>query len=172
MKKLLLVCLLAFGMNVQAQGKALAIGSFDLRNAVIGSQPTNDKPSADILAKLAMISNSGFEIDVQHESFPKIGFNKQAVGFGWNIPLTEKLSVSPMIEPTLINRKWKPEDNAGFDKTHHLNIGFSAPVRYDLTDKIGVEVHFNILKRGDLQWRYDDDKWVKSVYTGVYFRLN
>lgn len=168
MKKLILLATLVFGMNTFAQETFLSVG-FDIKNAIVGSEPTNNKASFDGLFKIGMNNESGFEMQVQYESFKKIGFIKEAIGIGYKLPITEKLSITPLVEPTYIHRDWKGEH--GYDKTHHLGAGFSTSTRYKISDKFGMELHINTLYRGDLDWRYgaNAQPWVTSVYTSVTY---
>lgn len=172
MKKFILLATLVFGMNVFAQEAFVGV-AVDVRNAAIGSEPTGNQPAFDGLFKVGMVGAKNFELQAQYETFKEIGFTKEAVGFGYKIPLSEELSVTPLVEPTLIHRKWKESDNAGYDKTNHLGAGFSLSTRYKLGDRLGVEIHTNYLFRGDNDWRYgaNAEPWVLSVYGGLTYRI-
>lgn len=169
MRKLLLSAVTALSINATAQ-EAFISASFDLRNAVIGSTPTGNKPAADLLLKCGMVGEKGFEIQVQYENFKRIDFVKYGVNFGHKIPITDNLSVSPLAELAFIKRDW----GGDVGEVANGGAGAAVSVRYYFSDRFGIELFTEQLFRGDLDWRYGSGAhpWVTSVYGGLTYRID
>ncbi len=147
MKKL--IFLLLFTCLLQAQRKngyvAFVVGA-DIKNVVIGSEATQNKPEFNILYKLSMVGDK-VEVFAGYEQFKAIGYDKISFGVGYHIKY-KKIALIPSIEPCLISREVN-----GF-QTSNLSIGFNTSVRYFVAKNIGIELVFNALPRTDLKQLY------------------
>ena len=132
-----------------------------------------------------MIGSNKAEVDIFIETFPKIGFNKFSFGVGYNfkipatnikIPLLERyidlslkdrLVIVPMVEFVLIDRHWQDGDNSC-----HLSVAGDISFRYKVTDNLYAEWFFNLMYRTDLQYKYNDGKWIPSNYIGVIYKFD
>jgi len=102
MKTLILILFttVSFAQHVQFFAGA------DIRNAITGSAPTNNKPELDLLLRFDAIAESGLGIVAFYETFNAIEFQKWGVGFKQEFTLVDKLTLSYIVEPTVIKRDW------------------------------------------------------------------
>lgn len=77
---------------------------FDLRNAVSGSKPTNDRPELDYQLKAGAIYRN-VEIGIQFDNFPAIEYRQYSVYANYVVPVYRKLSVSARLEAGSIIRE-------------------------------------------------------------------
>ena len=103
MKKLILLLITSFTF---AQGHVQFIAGADIRNAITGSDPTGNNPELDLLLRLDAIAESGLGIVAFYETFNAIEFQKWGVGFKQEFTLIDRLTLSYIIEPTVIKRNW------------------------------------------------------------------
>lgn len=159
MKKLILLATLVLGFNTFAQ-EAYISGLFDVKNAAVGSQPTNNKSAFDGLFKVTMITESNFKLDVKYETFKEIGFRRYSIGAGqrFEFQIGDKtFYASPTVGTSLIKRDWD-----FYLKSFIINPELSIPITFKITDKWGVELHPEWLMRGDLKERYTKTNAIKS----------
>lgn len=108
MKKLLLALMLLSTITYsQDKGYAYASIGVDAKNAIVGSEPTNNQSALDIPIFIGLVDKSGFGGGVGIETFSKIGY------FSWNVRaskefkiLNDKVSIIPSIEYVQITRKY------------------------------------------------------------------
>jgi hypothetical protein len=163
MKKLIILLLLA----TSTQAQIYVSTGIDVRNAIVGSKPTDNKPALDLLFKVHLVGQN-VECTVQYERFEAIGFDKFAFGVGYQFKAFGT-TITPSIEPTLIGR-----NNFGdFDtKSSHLALGSSLTIKYDISDKIGVGLALNALYRTDLAAKYGTkNPMVYSNYLTVFYKI-
>lgn len=174
MKKLIILILLttaSYSQNVYVSA------GIDVRNAFVGSKPTQNKPALDYLVRFGMIGKRT-EVNVGYERLSSISFDRFFFGAGHHFPLYGyifgkeiKTELIPMIEPTLINR-W---GNSWGMKSSHLTVGVSLSLRYALNNKISLELQTSALPRTDLLSRYPEIHSsvpiVFSNYFSVLYRL-
>lgn len=171
MKKLIVLAVLVFGMSATAQGlnEAFLSASFDFRNAVAGSAPTNNEPALDALFKCGMVGEEGLEFQVMYEVFKKIEFSKYGLCVGHKIGITDELSTSILGELAWVKRDW----GGDIGEVGNGSAGVALSTRYKISDKVGVELFMERLFRGDIDWRYNGngEPWVNSVYVGVTYNI-
>ena len=168
MRKLFLLLVLfvsiGYSQSKEKDGYIAFSGAFDVRNAIIGSTPTQNKPELDVLFQFAMVGNN-LEVNVGYERFNAIDFEKYTIGVGYHFPLYGyvfgqpiKTTFIPSIEPTLIGRwgTW----GGGLGDTQvssHLSLGGNLAFRWDITDNFAFEYLFNALPRTDLSTMYGEN---------------
>jgi hypothetical protein len=138
-------------------------GGLDLRNVIIGSDPTNNKSAIDYNLQFSMVDRN-VEVSVGYESFTKIQFDKYFIGIGYHFPLylyafqrSIKTTFIPSIEPSLINRWGTWGGGLSFNEpSSHLSIGGNLAFRWDINDKFAFEYSLNALPRTDLNAKYGD----------------
>ena len=151
--------------------------AIDIRNAAIGSAPTNNKPALDLIYQAGIVSHN-FEINISYESFNRIHFDKYAIGVGYHFPLygyvlgkQVKTVLIPSIEPAMIGR-WGTEWQT---TSCHLTISGALSLRWFLTDHLGVELLHTITPRVDLYARYPElhskIPMIQSNYLKVIYRI-
>ncbi len=145
----------------------------DIRNASIGSAPTQDKPAIDVLYQFAIVSQN-IEVNIGYECFNAIRFDKYSIGVGYHFPLYGRIRHTvirtvfiPGIEPTMINR-WGEEWGG---KSAHLTIGGNLALRWHLGDNMAVELLANFLPRTDLEARYPELHSCIPVVANYYFKI-
>jgi hypothetical protein len=102
MKNVLLLLITSISF---AQGIQLSAG-IDGRNALFGSDSTNNTPQADLLFRVDAIAENGLGVVAFYEIFDAIEFQKWGVGFKQEFKLYNKFTVSYILEPTVIKRNW------------------------------------------------------------------
>lgn len=168
MKKLLVLAILVTTIAIAQQKenklfKTMSIG-FDIRNCIVGSAPTKNKPELDFVLGLGFIKNK-LEFNFGFESFKAIDFSKGTFSVGRQIKIKENLIFIPALEYTNIQRsnKWGNsllEKDSGYFSSIALNLSF----RYYLNDSVGLEYMVNILPRTDLLYQYNKLQIVNSGY--------
>jgi hypothetical protein len=153
-----IICGIANAQTKDQEHYLYVSGSIDIRNATVGSDPTNNKPAADLLYQFGMVGQN-IEVNIGYETFKAIHFDKYTIGVGYHFPLYGRIGNTviktvfiPSIEPTLIGR-WGDEWQC---RSSHLSIGGNLSLRWHLSDKIGVEWLTNFLPRTDLSSRYPE----------------
>ena len=166
MKKLIftiaLIPMLSFGQYVQ-----FSVG-VDARNAVSGSEATNNKQALNALYEFAMISNKGVEITVGYESFKAIKFEKYTIQAGYQFNPLERVKIIPSISYNLIGRYG---DEWGVASSH-LAIGANLGIRYELNDNFDIEIMAQGLNRVDLNTRYGGNNNVVSGFAKLTYKIN
>jgi hypothetical protein len=178
MIKIILAFLLTSSIYAQDNYMLLSTG-IDVRNAIVGSKPTNDKSAIDYQFQFAMVDRN-FEVNVGYECFPRINFDKYSIGVGYHIPLYGyilgkqiKTTVIPSIEPSLIGRWGKWGGGIFYNQvSSHLSLGANLAFRWNLNDKVGIEYYFNALPRTDISAMYHKNTIVGSNYFKVFYKIN
>jgi hypothetical protein len=165
MKKLITIVVALFFSTVSAQDNYLSFSAgFDMRNAILGSAPTNNESALDLLVQFSMVSRN-VEINIGYEAFPRLDFDKYTIGvgyhthfYGYAFKKTIHTVFIPSIEPTLVNRHGDWGGGIGHNQEScHLSLGLSLGIRWNLSDDIAVEYLFNALPRTDLKAMYGKD---------------
>ena len=170
MKKLILLLLIANAS--QSQNLYFSAG-IDVRNAIAGSKPTNNKSELDLNFKFGLVSNKGVEITINYEKFNAIDFNRFAFGVGQQIEVTEKIKVVPTLEYGLINRSgnWGGGFSQDDVKSSHLGFGFSLPIRYEINDYFAIELQSQLLQRTDINTKYGGNNFVLSNFVNLVYKI-
>lgn len=170
MRKLLLALLFTSSIYAQKDNYMSFSTGLDIRNAIVGSNPTNNKPALDYQFQFAMVDRN-FEVNVGYECFPRLNFDKYSIGIGYHLPLYGnifgkeiKTTMIPSLEPSLIGRwgTW----GGGISHSQvssHLALGVNLAFRWDLSDVWAVEYCFNSLTRTDLAAMYGNSRGKVSV---------
>lgn len=146
----------------------------DIRNAIVGSKATGNKPALDVLYQFAMVGQN-IEVTINYERFNTIHFDKFSFGVGYHFPLyarignsTVKTILVPSVEPlTLINR-W----GGGWSSNSHLALGaVNLAFRWNLSDKIAIEWLNNALPRTDLSARYPQLNTSAPIVVSSYAKV-
>jgi len=145
----------------------------DIKNAIIGSKATGDKPALDLLCQFAMVSQN-IEVNIGYERFNAICFDKFTFGVGYHFPLYGRIGnkviktvLIPSIEPTLIGR-WGDEWEC---RSSHLSISGNLALRWHLSDKTALEFLSNFLPRTDLYSRYPEIHSSVPIVPSYYLKI-
>lgn len=176
MKKTITVAILFLSMINIAQKKenrlfkTISLG-FDVRNCIIGSNPTNNKPELDFIIGAGFIQNK-LEFNFGFESFKAIDFNKYTFSVGPQIKIKDNFKFIPALEYTNIYRSenWGGALSKNYN-SYFSSIALNLSLRYYFNDKIGLEYMINILPRTDLLYQYDKLKIVSSGYIKFVYVL-
>jgi len=163
MKKLIILLLLCISCNAQPKYAFVTVG-FDVKNALVGSAPTNNKSALDGQIKIGATYNN-FEMIMQYESFNKIDF--QQFGFATNYvvyPLY-KVDLAFGLETGIIFR----QQNSSF-----ISCGANLEIRYDLFERWNVGIQFNVKSRPDIEALYNTGKneFRASNFINIRYKLN
>ena len=156
------ILLLLFTSLALAQGNPYVSISADLRNGIVGSDPTNNKPEFDLLFRAGMVSNTGLKIGALYETFTAIDFQKYGFEIGQQIKITNKLIAIPTLEATIIIR----------ESLNFLNAGANGEIIYMLTDNLGISAIANYSTRTDLNYYYGGKNYKFSGYVGLVWRFD
>lgn len=169
MKNLLLIALIATTSNFYSQKQYLNV-SVDIRNAIIGSNPSNNKPSLDIIILGGVTDKNGITLEAGYENFKAIKFSKIYFGIGYTfVHWSKKLECAVTLEPTYITRDWGDD----YGKVTYKSIGASSRVTYNVNDNFGVSLLGNVLLRTDNEDRYGiSTPKVFSAYLGITYSFN
>lgn len=149
-------------------------GALDVKNAIQGSEPTNNKPALDYLLGVT-IPICKTETNIGIERFEKIGFTKFFTAVGYHVPIVKEfnstfkeLSVTPAIEGGVI---WRTIDN-NFDSS--LTYGLNLSIRQDIGENWAIESFSNFSRRSDKEHLYPngEKQYVYSHYIKLIYKLN
>jgi len=173
MKKLTLIVLLISCMSYAQNKLTFSIGG-DVRNCIVGSDPTNNEPKADLLFKLTIQNQSIMEFGLGAEVFPAIDYTKVFVSIGARLPILERLDIIASLEPSVIDRTgtWGGSTNGKDVYRSYVTGGGSLVLRYKPFNSIYFEAQTNITYREDLVARYGEKNPLKaSNYLSIVFAL-
>lgn len=187
MKRLfILPALLALSLSANAQKQSyLAFGlGADIKNGLIGSAPTGNKPAFDGIAQLNVVG-ANVHIDLGYESFQKIKFGRMFGSIGYELPLYAypfgeeiKTTFIPAVEFSMITRNVTEKYtyngvNMSEDRKYgFLAIGLNIALQWQLTDDFAVQLASNVLPRPDLKYIYGTDRTVISNYFKILYTFN
>lgn len=168
-----LICGIANAQTKDREHYIYFSGAFDIKNATIGSEATQEKPALDLLFQFGMVGQN-VEVNIGYETFKSICFEKYTIGVGYHFPLygrignkTIKTVFIPSIEPTLIGR-WGDEWQT---TSSHLSIGGNLALRWHLSDKTALELLSNFLPRTDLHTRYPEIHSSVPIINSYYLKF-
>jgi len=163
--KRLLYLLIFIPLTINAQNVYFSTG-IDVRNAITGSKPTNNKSAIDAIIQFGMI-DTNTEVTIGYERFSTIQFDKFCFGVGHHFNLNKEIALIPGIEPTLIGRwgeNWQTTSS-------HLSIAGNLALRYKLSYHFSLELQMNALPRTDLKARYPEIHKTVPVICSNYFKI-
>jgi len=170
MKKLLLALLLT---NLASAQHVYFSTGVDLRNAIIGSKPTDNKPELNYLIEFKMVGNNNVEVGIGFEQFNAIDFNRMYASVGYRFPFIGNTILTPTIEPTLINRYNDWGGGISYDlKQSFMTIGIGGTLEYSINDKIAVQLYCSALPRPDIKMMYGTDKIVVSWFLKFVYKVH
>ena len=173
MKKIITILILIVGMTMYSQNynqsyskrdkpNYIFVGlGIDVRNALIGSKPTNDKSELDLNFKIGAIHNK-IELLMFYENFNRITFQAYGVNVNYVQPILSKTDIVIGLEAGSIIRA----SNSNF-----LTGGGNIELRHQLKD-------FTVAFQGNARIR--PDIWYKNTslpikYSGfivIYYKFN
>ncbi|MET0945525.1 MAG: hypothetical protein ABWY22_08950 [Flavobacterium sp.] len=135
----------------------------DIRNAFIGSAPTNNEPSLNYQFQFGMVSHN-IEVNMGYEAFPKLDFDKYTIGLGYHFHLygtaldkTIHTVFIPSIESALIGRHGTWGGGLTYNqRSSHFSLGLNLALRWHISESIAFEYAFNALPRTDLKAMYGE----------------
>jgi len=169
MKKLIIALLLTNLAN--AQHVYFAVGA-DLRNATLGSAPTNNKQELNYAIEFKMVGNNNVEVGIGFEQFNRIDFNRMYGSIGYRFEIG-KFTLIPTIEPTLINRFDNWGGGIGYEmKQSFMTIGAGATIEHSFNDKFGIQLYCGALPRPDTKMMYGTNDIVISGFAKLIYKIN
>lgn len=146
---LLLFSTIALAQNSEHTGAGTYISlSADIRNGILGSEPTDNKPEPDFVLRAGAISNMNLQIGIGLERFSRIEFNKYFFEIGQRIN-SGKFNFTPTIEAGWIERY----------KMNSWTVGANFYAIYFINDHVGIMITNNLSWRTDLNELYGGDNW-------------
>ena len=168
MKKLLIALLLT---NIATAQHVYFSAGADLRNGILGSEPTNNKPELNYSLEFKMVGNNNVEVGIGYESFNRIDFNRMYATIGYRIPVYGMV-LTPTIEPTLINRFDNWGGGISYDmKQSFMTIGIGGTLEIPINDKIAFQLYGGALPRPDIKMMYGTDKIVVSGFVKFVYKI-
>ncbi len=176
MKNILLLCILLLSIIGYAQPntKESYIGltaGFDARNALFGSEATRNKPALDGIIGISLVGCSTV-VNMNYESFKKIGFEKWSTGIGYKFPLygwafgdIRKTDFIPSVNLDMISRDIEHQKFSVFGASIDLTL------QWMLSDQFGVQATANVAQRPDIQLLYNQNYLVKSGYIKLIYKI-
>jgi hypothetical protein len=142
------------------QRYAFVSAGFDIRNAAVGSKPTNNKSELDCTLKLGARDNH-FEAAVFYESFPRIEFQAYGVNFNGVTEVFKNTDLAVGIELGNIVRH---------KKESHFMGGLNGEVRYDLGGVL-IGLQLNVRLRTDNWYKNGPTPIIPSVGINVIKKI-
>jgi hypothetical protein len=160
----------------------------DVKNAVMGSKPTNNNPALDLMGTIHMVGGN-FELNVGDENFNQIGYNRFFVNFGYHseryIPLGDKefdFTIIPAIGFAQIVRYGKQDheiktptnDYFIYGHSSHIAVQGSLSFRTKIAERILLDFTTEASTRPDLAYLYPTDpnkSFVISNFLGLHYIL-
>jgi len=148
MKKLILLLfpILTFG---QIERYVAFNSSIDVRNAIVGSQPTENKPEVDLQFGANIHLGNGITFGLNYESFKAIGYYKASYQVGYVIEPFNKVRVHTYIEPELIMRRGDVENYFKIND-NFLGLSVNSQITYEVLPSLYLGLRGGLEARGDL----------------------
>lgn len=176
----MMVCMI--GSSIYAQegldtGKdnyfSFAAGA-DIKNAIVGSKPTGDKPALDWTIEGHAVTEN-FDFGLGYEKFDVINYDRKWFGLGYHIPVCYiagtdiKFSIQPSLEMSWIGREW----NNGLEERTFFTPSLNVNWNWDLTDHWGIQLATNWLPRPDIRVIYNQshNKYVLSEGVKIVYKI-
>jgi len=170
MKKLLTLLLLtqlSFAQEITPY-VSFSVG-VDVRNATFGSQPTNNKPEIDYQLGFEMTSFNRVQVGIFYENFNRIKFDRYGFSVGYELTYNDKITITPSIESSLINRGEVPEVTQGSGS--FFSYGANLRFKYEIIDNLCIGVRGNVIARTDLNYLYGGRHFVPSGYLELIYKI-
>jgi hypothetical protein len=184
MKTIIITLALLFSITTYSQNlKVITSIGIDVRNATLGSEPTNYKSALDIPIYLGLVGERGWGFSLGYESFKKIKYSSFNMKFSKEFKiLNDKISMIPSVELVLIKRILdvpcpklvgvvdgieivdKSQTIYYTDAYFFPTVGANLEINYNLNDNNSIGLRFNELKRNDLNYIYGGYHYVNSTY--------
>jgi hypothetical protein len=155
MKKLLLVFILFITITTSAQHQFNI--SVDVKNLIIGSEPTQNNPALDLTLTYKVRQNN-FELLLTSELFPTIDYYDYTIGVGF-------YQGQKFVKYANFNVGQIIRGNVGFGN-YEMNIGLEY-----YFNKIGFGIETNINRRIDLHVMYDVYQPVITNNVTIIYKL-
>lgn len=184
---LLLVCMTSFAQEKESYF-SLSAGA-DVKCSLVGSKPTNNQPSLDLIVAAHMVGND-FELSVGDEYFKQIGFNRFFMNAGFHFPMyipeeffpvgdsDLNFTLVPYVGTSNITRFGFEDRIVGdryiYGRSSHLAVQGGLSVRFELLENLLLDFSSELLTRQDLQYRYfsDNPKFiVLSNYVSLHYKF-
>jgi len=162
MKKLitlLLLTQLSFGQIDRYFATSISI---DGRNAIFGSQPTENKPELDLQLSAELHLGNGLTWGFHYEQFPKIGYSKLSCGAGYVFEPINKIRVHANLETELIFRRGEMVEQYFQHNDTFIGVSVNYKVLYEIVPNLYTGIRIGEQLRGDL----------KSAGYNDYFKFN
>jgi hypothetical protein len=148
------------------------IGGFDIKNALVGSEPTNNKSELNYSLQFIMVGKN-VECGIGYESFKRIDFNRMYLSAGYQFPISEKIKLIPTLEPSIINRSDNWGGGISYElKQSFLSLALNLSLQYNLNDKLALRTDLNLLPRTDQKMMYNENKIVPSILIKLEYKIN
>lgn len=165
MKKLTLI--LIFTSAFCYSQAFLKIGA-DIKNGIVGSKPTNDKPAFNGVYKIGFISNENIRLNMTFEHFNQIKFTRWGIEAGYVFELN-KLNIHTTAEISTIERKLTTSHY--YNGLIVLTGGANLELEYNLTDNFSVSLVNQLIYRNDFRIYNAKEKFVNSVFLSLNFKI-
>lgn len=184
MKYILPALLFSASMFAQkASYIAVSVGS-DIRNSIVGSGPTNNKPAFDGIAQIHFVG-ANVELGMGYEAFPQLKFGRTFGSLGYQFPLYAypfgeeiKTTFIPSVECSMITRNitekyiYQGVQHVEESKRGFMSVGLNLALQWQLSDSFAVQLATNILPREDLRYMYGTDRTIISNYFKILYTFN
>ena len=153
--------------NLSFSQAFIKIGS-DVKNGIVGSQPTNDKPAFNGMYKIGFISSENIRLNITFENFNKIKFTRWGLEAGYVFELN-KFNIHTTLEISTIERKLTTSHY--YNGIIVLTGGANLEMEYNMTDHFSVSLVNQVLYRNDFKIYNTKEKFVNSVFLVFSFKI-
>jgi hypothetical protein len=168
MKKIILTLLTTCFLTSLTYSQGFVKIGADIRNGIIGSEATNNKPAFNGLYKIGFISNNGIRLNMTYENFNEIKFTRWGLEAGYVFELN-KFILHTTLELSTIERKLTTSHY--YNGIIVLTGGCNIEIEYNLTDHFSISMVNQIIYRNDFRIYNTKEKFVNSVFVMVTFKL-
>jgi hypothetical protein len=170
MKKIILAIMITGLSFAQNNDPYVAFStSFDVRNAIVGSEPTNNNPELNFILGFQMVGKS-VEVGIFYESFKSIEFSRYGLNAGYQFPIIEKLTITPSLQFSIIDRKEVYQKYKGSGS--FLSYGGNINIRYEIVENITIGLRSECVARTDLNYLYGGSNYIFSNYLEIGYKIN
>jgi len=152
MKKLIFLLFPLFASG-QIERYVAFNSSVDVRNAVVGSAPTNFNPELDINFATEIHFGKGITFGIHYETFKAIGYYKASWGAGYVFEPLKRLRAHIDLQTELIFRQGNVTDELFKHQHKYIGVSINGKLVYELFPKTLPNVYFGF--KGSPQLRGD-----------------
>jgi len=150
MKKLIFLLFPLFASG-QIERYVAFNSSIDIRNATVGSAPTENKPELDLNLAVEFHFKNQLTFGIHYETFKAIGYYKASWGVGYVFEPLKRLRAHIDLQTELIFRQGNVTDELFKQQHKYIGLSINGKLMYEILPNFYAGLKASEQMRGDLK---------------------